>query len=110
MDRIILLALAGFFAGLHSASWGAYKDSLYESFSVKSFLRSLVFGVLLTFFAVFFLKWEGITAINLGVLYAMVMLLERALTEGIKAYLREESQDKYKIPSRVHMLGRVVER
>ncbi|MBM3308748.1 MAG: hypothetical protein FJY77_00680 [Candidatus Altiarchaeales archaeon] len=76
---------------------------------MKKFFRSVVFGILLGFLAVFFLKAESVETINLGVLYGVVVVFERALTEFIKAYIREEPQDKYKIPSTVHMLGRVVE-
>lgn len=103
-----MLAVVGALVGLHSASWGAYKDSPYESFQIKKFFRSVILGALLALFGMLFLRMEGVTTINLGVMWGFTMILERGFTEFIKAYIRDEPQDKYRIPSTVHVLGRVI--
>jgi len=104
----LTLAAAGALAGLHSASWGAYKDSPYEPFKAGKYLRSVALGVLVAFGGALFLRVEGVNTVNLGVMYAFAVILERAVTELMKGYIREEPQDKYRIPSTVHVLGRII--
>jgi hypothetical protein len=41
---MLIFSIIGFFAGLHRACWGAYKDSPFENFKSQSFLRGLFFG------------------------------------------------------------------
>ncbi|MDD5110983.1 MAG: hypothetical protein PHG85_00390, partial [Candidatus Altiarchaeota archaeon] len=67
-----------------------------------------VFGAVLAPVGFFFLASLSVSQVSLGVLFAIAVLIERAVTELLKGYLRNEPQDKYKIPSTVHLLGRVV--
>lgn len=108
MESTLLLALVGVCAGLHSASWGAFKDSPYEPFLFRKFFRSILLGLLAAFMAKIFLATQGLHFINLGVMYGIIVVTERAVTELGKSYFRNELQDKYKIPSRAHFLGTVV--
>jgi hypothetical protein len=108
VESTLLLALVGGCAGLHSACWGAFKDSPYEPFLLRKFLRSIFLGLLAAYMAGVFLASLGITALNLGVVYAVVVVMERAVTELGKSYFRNEPQGKYKIPSQAHILGKVV--
>ena len=39
-----LLLVTGTLAGLHAATWGAFKDSPYEGFRATRFLRSIAVG------------------------------------------------------------------
>ena len=108
MDSTLLLMLVGACAGLHSASWGAFKDSPYEPFLFRKFFRSILLGILAAFMAKIFLATQGVHVINLGVMYGIIVVMERAVTELGKSYFRNEPQDKYKIPSQAHFLGKVV--
>ena len=39
-----LALVLGLLGGLHAATWGAFKDSPFEGFRRRSFLRSLALG------------------------------------------------------------------
>ncbi len=103
-----LHGLVGITAGLHSAAWGAYKDSPYERFELAWFLRSPALGLVIGALAGHLLERHGREGVNLAVFMAFVMVLERLFTEGFKSFVRDESQAKYRIPSRFHILGKVV--
>jgi hypothetical protein len=105
-----LLFLVGLLAGLHSACWGAFKDSAYEGFGFFKFARGIFFGMLSALGSFILLSVMNINSLNLGVFFGFAVLAERALTEFIKAYVRTEPQEKYMIPSRVQLLGRVVKK
>lgn len=107
--EVIKYGIIGAVAGLLSSCWGAYKDSLYERFESQRFIRSVIVGLALGISLFFFLDFHQIIGTNLGVVFAVVVTLERIFTEFIKAFLREEKQDKYQIPSRLHILGKTVE-
>ena len=102
-------AIIGAISGLHSACWGTYKDSLYENVETYKFIRSIFLGAILGVVLYKFLIYNNITNINLGVFFVFIMAFERLLTESLKAFVRNEKQDKYKIPSRLHFLGRTIE-
>lgn len=102
-----LLLLAGVSAGCHAATWGAYKDLPYEGFRPASYLRSVVLAVAVAAVAAVTLPGRdrpGGIVVTVGVVYAV----ERLATEAWKAVLREEAQDKYTIPMRLAVGGRVV--
>lgn len=108
MIEAIVIAAIGMLAGLHSASWGAYKDTPYEPFKTGRFLRSAIIGMAGAGLTALLLNTTKAETVNMGVLYAIAITAERALTELYKGYFRNEPQDKYKIPSAAHLLGKVV--
>ena len=106
--NILIFGLIGAMSGLFSSCWGAYKDSLFEEFQLKRYFRSVLFGFVLGLALSALLEFKGITGVNLGVFFMMVVTLERLATESLKAFIRKEDQKKYKIPSRLHILGKTV--
>jgi hypothetical protein len=109
MLNFIGCAVAGLFSGLHSSCWGAYKDSLYERFKILTFSRSIIVGFLLGIILFVFLKFIKLNKMNFGLFFVFVMAFERLFTESFKAFVREEKQEKYRIPSKLHIFGRVVQ-
>jgi hypothetical protein len=100
------VALVGALAGLHAATWGAYKDSPYEGFTASRFLRSVVVGTVCATLVGRLLGMEGASLLVLvGVCYAA----ERLVTEWWKAVLRENPQSAFTIPMRLAFLGRPVD-
>lgn len=108
MTDAIIITVVGALAGLHSASWGAYKDSPHEAFKTGKYLRSAVIGMAGAWLTVLFLNTTNVVSVNMGVFYAIAVIAERALTELYKGYFRNEPQDKYKIPSAAHLMGNIV--
>jgi len=98
----IMLGLA---AGLHAASYGAYKDSPHESFLLRRFVRELIFASLLA---------GGISLLGFArgespfVLYLSAFALSRIATEFWKLFIRVEPQGGYRIPTQIHWLSGVV--
>src|SRR4051812_11851420 len=101
-------AIIGSISGLHSACWGAYKDSPYEGFDLAKFVRSVLVGLVLGFLLVQLPPLSIAPGANPGVFFAYVMAVERFLTEMHKAFVRSEPQEKYRIPSRFHVRGQPV--
>ena len=101
------VVLAGLATGLHAASWGGFKDSPFEGFRRRSFLRSPVvaLAVALALVTVGPLEWVRTPLVLVGLLYAG----ERLSTEWWKAFVREDDQAAYSIPMRVAVLGRPVD-
>jgi hypothetical protein len=108
--RNLTLAVAtGLLAGAHASTWGMYKDSPYEGFALKKYLRSMVLGMGLA------LVWEALLRLDLGqastrlLLFGLTYAAERAAVELYKACFREEDQSKYTIPMQLAVGGRVIE-
>ncbi|MBC7596970.1 MAG: hypothetical protein H7288_24140 [Kineosporiaceae bacterium] len=107
---IAIAALVGVLAGTHAATWGAYKDSPFEGFRLRSYLRTVL---LASSISLSLTLWPGhalaghsrIVAV-LGAVYA----IERLATEWWKAILRNEDQSVYTIPMRLGFGGRPVDR
>ena len=104
---IVTFILVGGVVGLHSATWGAYKDSPFEGFRWLSWTRSVVLAVAIAL---------GVRAVTppgtdaqLVVMAFVVYALERLATEGWKAILRENDQGAFTIPMRLGFRGRPVD-
>lgn len=103
---IFWLILIGVSAGVHAASYGAYKDSPYESFIPRRFVREVVIatGVGLAFALL------GISdGVRGWVVWLAIFGLARIITEFFKLFIRVESQNRYIIPTQVHLAKRVVQ-
>lgn len=100
--------LVGGVAGMHVASWGMFKDALYEGFSPRKFARSVIVGALAAVALQAGLRFPLTTATGALLLFATTYALERGLVESWKAFLREEDQGKYFIPMAFAVNGRVV--
>lgn len=105
----VLIAVgAGLFAAGHSASWGAYKDSPFEGFRWRSYLRTFLLAVPVSVMLSFWLPVSTPAAaiVLVGVTYA----LERLGTEWWKSIVRNDDQAAYTIPMRLGLFGRTVDR
>jgi uncharacterized membrane protein len=125
MNLFIALVI-GLMAGAHSATWGMYKDAIYEGFTYRKYFRSIIFSGLI---AVVFervanldVTWTANMVVlervmhldlarpaNMVVLYGMTYVIERGVLEFYKTFLREEDQSKYFIPMQFHVGGTVVQ-
>ncbi|MEQ8186431.1 MAG: hypothetical protein ABRQ39_00550 [Candidatus Eremiobacterota bacterium] len=106
---LLIYVLVGSIAGLHSSCWGGYKDSPYEPFIIKKYIRSIIVGAVFGLIMPFLLKIHGYKEINLALFFVFVIALERVFTETLKAFFREENQEKYNIPTKFHYLGKIVD-
>lgn len=99
----------GLAAGLHTATWGMYKDAPHEGFTWRTYLRSPVVSSLIAVGVVLGTGLDPTTASGLVVLFGVTYGLERALVEVYKSFFRVEDQSKYTIPMQFAIGGRVVE-
>jgi hypothetical protein len=104
----LLSALIGLVAGVHSATWGMYKDAPHEGFSWRKYARSPILGAALGAVIEVATGLDPRQAGSAVVLFGVVYAVERALAEIYKTFLREEDQTKYFIPMQFHILGKVV--
>lgn len=104
---IMIGAGIGLFAGLHTATWGMYKDAPHEGFAWRRYARSVWLGGAIGAA----LALAGSAPLSAGaavVFFGLVYALERAAVEFFKTFVRVEDQSKYFIPMQFHVLGRVV--
>src|SRR3989338_845003 len=97
--------LIGAVAGLHASCYGAYKDSPYEPFRLRLFVREILIaaGVALALSIT-----RLVPEAPAGVLFLAVLAISRAMFETYKLFIRVEPQQRYKIPSMAHMFRRVI--
>jgi hypothetical protein len=104
----LLSALIGLLAGVHSATWGMYKDAPHEGFSWRKYARSPILGASLGAVIEVATGLDPRHAGSAVVLFGVVYAVERALAEIYKTFLREEDQTKYFIPMQLHVFGKLV--
>ena len=100
--------LVGLAAGTHISTWGMYKDSIHEGFTVPRYLRSTMVGLFWAPVAARFVGIDATTAGGMVVLFGLTYALERATTEFWKTFIRDEDQSKYFIPMQFHVFGHVL--
>lgn len=102
----LLLIGLGLLAGLHGASYGAYKDSPHESFLARRFVRELIIALLIA---------GALSAIPASsgesrfILFLTVFTLTRVATEFWKLFVRIEPQKDFRIPTQFHWIRSVVD-
>ena len=102
------VVLVGLLAGTHTATWGMYKDSIHEGFTFRRYARSILVA---TFVAPIAYALSGLDALHISdlvVLFGLVYVGERGVTEFWKVFIRDEDQSKYFIPMQFHVNGRVI--
>lgn len=96
-------------SGLYTSLWGAFKDSPYEGFKPRTFVRSILFHLVI--FLVLYLTPQfrpRLLSLSLFQVFFFVMGAERLLAELYKGFFRTEDQGKYFVPSRITFFGRHV--
>ncbi|HUF50388.1 MAG TPA: hypothetical protein VMN60_06110 [Longimicrobiales bacterium] len=105
---VALATIAGVLAGAHTSTWGMYKDAVHEGFTVPKYLRSMLISGMIAPALVLLAGMPAAGIGNLIVLFGVTYVMERALVEFWKTFLREEDQSKYFIPMQFAVRGRVV--
>ena len=106
--QILIAAGLGTLAGLHTATWGMYKDSIHEGFFWPRYFRSPIVGLVMALIAYAIWRPDLTTAAGLIVFFGVVYVLERGAVELWKTFLRNEDQSKYFIPMQFAVFGKVV--
>lgn len=109
MTELLLASVIGLAAGLHSATWGMYKDAPHEGFSWSTYWRSPVLATGIALALAFFAGLDPTGPGGIAVLFGVTYGLERAFLEVYKTFLRDEDQSKYTIPMQLSVRGKVVE-
>jgi hypothetical protein len=109
MQPILIAILTGLTAGLHTSTWGMYKDSPHEGFEWPKYFRSTIISMI---YAPLIAIWAGLdvtTANGIFLLWGCTYVGERLTVEVWKSFLRTSDQTKYFIPMQLHVFGKVVE-
>jgi hypothetical protein len=107
--EILIVLLTGLTAGLHTSTWGMYKDSPHEGFTWPKYFRSTIAAVVFAPIVWHFTGLDVMTPSGIFLLWGSTYLCERLVMEVWKTFLREQDQSKYFIPMQLHVFGRVVE-
>lgn len=111
--EILIVLLTGLLAGLHTSTWGMYKDSPHEGFGWPKYFRSTIISLLLAPIVWHLTELKGdeslSRAASLFLLWGTIYVAERGIVEVWKTFIRTEDQSKYFIPMQLHVLGKVVE-
>ena len=102
---VLIAAVAGLLAGMHTAIWGMYKDAIYEGFATDRFLRSVTLGMLCGIGVQALLRLPLPHLGSFVVLFGLAYSTERGIVEVWKTFLRDEDQAKYTIPTRLSIRG-----
>ncbi len=109
MSPWLCAALTGLTAGAHSSIWGMYKDAPHEGFTLRVFLRSMVFGTLVALLIARVTGLFPVDAASFVLFFGLVYVVERAVAEAYKTFFRQQDQSKYTIPMQFAVFGRPVE-
>jgi hypothetical protein len=104
---MMILAIAiGALAGLHTSTWGMYKDAPHEGFTWHKYFRSTLVGAALGGITQSILHGDLSAPGARFVYWGLIYCLERAATEFWKYFIREEDQSKYFIPMQFGIMGK----
>jgi hypothetical protein len=104
---MIIIAIAiGALAGLHTSTWGMYKDAPHEGFTWRKYFRSTLVGAALGGVTQSIVHWDLSAPGARFVYWGLIYCLERAATEFWKYFIREEDQSKYFIPMQFGIMGK----
>jgi hypothetical protein len=103
-----IAVLVGLVAGLHTSTWGMYKDAPHEGFTWPKYFRSTIVGGVLGLVAYPFCEWDMTEPGRLLPYFGVCYVLERGATEFWKSFIREEDQAKYFIPMQFGVFGKPI--
>ncbi len=99
----------GLAAGLHSATWGMYKDAPHEGFTWSTYVRSPILAAGIALAIVLGTDFDPTGPTGIVLLFGVTYGLERAFLEIYKTFLRVEDQSKYTIPMQFAIRGKLIE-
>ncbi len=107
----LIATVIGTLAGLHTSTWGMYKDAPHEGFTWPKYFRSTMVSTVLGLVSYIVIKsrgvhWDLTEPGGRFVYFGLIYCLERALTEFWKYFIREEDQSKYFIPMQFGVMGK----
>jgi len=108
MDIAIAL-VAGIAAGIHTATWGMYKDAPHEGFTWSTYFRSVIAGLIYGPVIWYFFQLDMSYPANFFLLWAAVYSLERVTMEVYKTFIRNSDQSKFSIPMQLSAFGKPIE-
>ena len=108
MTHLPIALLLGFLAGLHTATWGMYKDAPHEGFTWFRYFRSPLVGLVMALIAYLVARPNLGSAGQRVLFFGLVYVLERGAIEFWKTFLRDEDQSKYFIPMQFAVFGRII--
>ena len=109
MTHLPIALLLGIVAGLHTATWGMYKDAPHEGFTWFRYFRSPMVGLVMALIAYLVARPDLGQAGQRVLFFGLVYVLERGAIEFWKTFLRDEDQSKYFIPMQFAVFGRVIQ-
>lgn len=104
--EIFLTLLVCLAAGVHAASYGAWKDSPSESYLFRRTARELIISLSVGVIFIYYQVWQRESYF---IIYLSTYTFDRLITEFYKLFVRVEPQENYRIPTQIHFFGRVVE-
>lgn len=107
--NLLIALMIGFVSGTHTATWGMYKDALYEGFSYRKYFRSIFLSVGIALGLQWFINFDLTRAANMLILFGVTYVIERGINEFYKTFIHEEDQSKYTIPMQFSIGGKVVQ-
>ena len=106
MNDSITAIMLSLMAGIHAASYGAWKDSPSESYILRRSIREL--SIALSIGIV--LAWLHVLDKEPGyIIYLSSYTINRFITEFYKLFVRVEPQAHYRIPTQIHWFGTVLQ-
>ena len=105
---LLIACAVGLLSGLHTSTWGMYKDAIHEGFGWPRYFRSAIVGMIMGGIAYVIARPVLDTPARLVAFFGVTYVLERGVIEFWKTFLRTEDQGKYFIPMQFAVFGRVV--
>src|SRR5687768_2321923 len=102
----LIAAVIGALAGLHTSTWGMYKDAPHEGFTWPKYFRSTIASTVIAVGTQAIVHWDLTQPGTRFVFFGLIYCLERAATEFWKYFIREEDQSKYFIPMQFGIMGK----
>jgi hypothetical protein len=106
---ILVALIIGTLAGLHTSTWGMYKDAPHEGFTWGKYFRSTAVGAVTGVIAHPIVGWDLTEPARMLCYFGLCYVLERGATEFYKSFVRDEDQAKYFIPMQFGVLGKPIE-
>jgi hypothetical protein len=105
----LIALIVGTLAGLHTSTWGMYKDAPHEGFTWPKYFRSTIIGAILGLGTYPFVSdWDMTQPSSMFLFFGLIYVEERGVTEFWKSFLREEDQSKYFIPMQFGVFGKPI--